>query len=89
MTVLQYTIATRERTGTLTATDGAGHVRVTLKFDRYGVLGDEAELERELRSAIARFCTDAAGQFVCDPRLTVLAVPDTGGRTLILEGVEQ
>ena len=89
MTTREYTISTSARNGMLSVSDEHDRVRLTLKFDRYGILGDEAELERELRGVFAQFGRDADFQFGCEPRPTVLAMPDVGGRSLIIGGVEQ
>jgi hypothetical protein len=89
MTVLEYKITTSARTGTLTAIEAADHVRLTLKFDKYGILGDEPELERELRQVLAQFGRDAEAHFGCEPRPIVLSVPAVGERSLIIGGVEQ
>jgi len=86
MTVREYPITTRARTGTLTVTEAPDQVRVMLKFDRYGVLGDEPELERELGRVLDQCARESR---TIEPRPIVLESPDVGQRSLILGGKEQ
>src|SRR5207244_492835 len=76
MTVQEYPIKTSARTGTVIVTDALDHVRLTLKCDKYGILGDEAELERELRRVWDQCGRDADAQFGCEARPSCVEAPD-------------
>ena len=87
--VRAYEIRTRLRTGSLTVTEAPDQVRVTLKYDRYGILGDEFELELELRRVFDQCAREPRTTVFREPRPVVLEAPDVGGRSLILGGIEQ
>jgi hypothetical protein len=78
MTSREHTIRTERRTGTLTVTEHADRIALRLTFDRYGELGDEAEIARQLAPLLARF--DA------DPRPLDFSAPDLGQRAVIDAG---
>jgi hypothetical protein len=84
--VREYEIRTHLRAGTLTVTEAPDQVRVTLKFNRYGVLGDEPELERELGRVLDQCARESR---TIEPRPIVLESPDVGQRSLIIGGTEQ
>jgi len=75
MTSREYPIKTARRTGLLTVTEHADRIVLRLTFDRYGTLGDEAEIARQLAPLLAPFDRD--------PRPLDFESPDTGQRAAI------
>lgn len=71
----EYEIRTPVRTGMLTVTEHADRITLKLTLSRYGELGDEAEIARQLAPLLA--------PFDCDPRPLDFESPDTGQRAAI------
>jgi hypothetical protein len=71
----EHRIVTSCRTGLLTVTEHADRIVLRLTFDRYGELGDEAEIARQLAPLLAAFDRD--------PRPLDFESPDTGRRAVI------
>ena len=71
----EHRITTRARSGVLTVTEHPDRIALRLTFDRYGQLGDEADIARQLWPLLARF--DA------DPRPLDFDAPDFGQRAVI------
>ena len=87
--VREYEIRTHLRTGTLTVTEAPDQVRVMLKFDKYGILGDEFELEREFARLLDQCAREPRTTVFREPRPIVLEAPDVGEKSLITGGVER
>jgi hypothetical protein len=70
-----YPIKTAARSGVLTVTERHDRVELRLTFDRYGELGDEADILRQLRPLLAPFDSD--------PRPLAFDAPDLGQHAVI------
>jgi hypothetical protein len=71
----EYRIATFARCGVLTITEHPDRIELRLTFDRYGELGDEADILRQLRPLLAPFDSD--------PRPLAFDAPDLGQHAVI------
>lgn len=70
-----HRIVTSARTGLLTVTGHADRVSLCLTFDRYGELGDELEVLRQLARLLL--------PYDLDPRPLHFESPDAGERAVI------
>jgi hypothetical protein len=70
-----YPIKTAARAGTLTVTERADRIAMRLTFDRYGDLGDEVAILKQLLPLLAPFDRD--------PRPLDFDAPDIGSRLVI------
>jgi hypothetical protein len=75
MKTRSYPIKTSQRTGTLTVTEHPDRIVIVLQLDRYGEVGDEAELIRQMAPVLMPLNTD--------PRPFVFDVPDLGSKAVI------
>jgi hypothetical protein len=71
----EYRIATFARCGVLTVTERPDRIELQLTLDRYGELGDEPDIVRQLRPLLAPFDSD--------PRPLSFDAPDLGRRAVI------
>ena len=75
MKTIAHPIKTSARTGTLTVTEYPDRIVIVLRLDRYGEVGDEAELIRQMVPVLMPLNTD--------PRPFVFDTPNLGSKAVI------